>query len=61
MAQQFVRNYSTKLATGKAISIDPRTAKGVVCDFLIKVERRKTKELLKKTHYFKKTPVAAIA
>ncbi len=48
MAQQFVRNYATKLANGKAISIDPRTAKGIVCDFLTKVETRKQKELLKK-------------
>jgi len=54
MAQQFVRNYSAKLATGKAISIDPRTAKGIVCDFLTKVGSRKQKELLKKRAILKK-------
>src|SRR6201996_9641555 len=34
MAQLFVGTYSATLAKGKAISIDPRTARGVVCDFL---------------------------
>jgi uncharacterized protein (DUF2252 family) len=48
MAQMFLKNYSATLACGKAISIDPRTAKGIVCDFLTAVAKRKEKELLKK-------------
>jgi uncharacterized protein (DUF2252 family) len=34
MAQLFLKTYSGTLAKGKAISIDPRTAKGIVCQFL---------------------------
>jgi uncharacterized protein (DUF2252 family) len=48
MAQLFLKNYSSTLVKGKAISIDPRTAKGIICTFLEHVERRKQKDLLKK-------------
>ena len=48
MAQLFLKSYSSTLTSGKAISIDPRTARGIVCTFLTHVDQRKTKELLKK-------------
>src|ERR1700754_2331135 len=34
MAQLFVKTYAATLCKGKATSIEPRTAKGIVCDFL---------------------------
>src|SRR6201996_4544909 len=34
MARLYVKTYSNTLARAKAISIEPRTAKGIVCDFL---------------------------
>ncbi|MFI5159806.1 MAG: DUF2252 domain-containing protein [Sphingobacteriales bacterium] len=54
MAQLFVKTYSATLARGKAISIDPRTAKGIVCDFLTKAIKSGEKELLKKRTISKK-------
>lgn len=48
MAELFVKIYAATLAKGKAISIDPRTAKGVVCDFLKSAARTTYKDLLKK-------------
>jgi len=48
MAQLFLRTYSATLAKGKACSIDPRTAKGIVKDFLIAAEKSKAKDLLEK-------------
>ena len=54
MVQLFLKSYSATLAKGKAISIDPRTAKGIVCAFLENAERRKTRELLKKRAIQKK-------
>ncbi|NCD68016.1 DUF2252 domain-containing protein [Mucilaginibacter agri] len=48
MAQLFLRTYSATLAKGKAVSIDPRTAKGIVCDFLRAASRSTYKDLLKK-------------
>jgi len=53
MAQQFLKNYSLTLAKGKSISIDPRTAKGIVCTFLNAATKRKQKDLLKKRTEFK--------
>ncbi|MFD0749246.1 DUF2252 domain-containing protein [Mucilaginibacter calamicampi] len=48
MARLYLKTYSATLAKGKAISIEPRTAKGIVCDFLKAAERSTYKELLKK-------------
>ena len=50
----FLDTYSTVLKKGKAISVDPRTADGIVREFLENVEKRKQKELLKKRTYLKK-------
>ena len=48
IAQKYLTTYLSTLKKGKAISIDPRTADGIVCTFLTKVEKRKQKDLLKK-------------
>jgi len=47
-AKAFLNSYAATLKKGKAISIDPRTADGIVRTFLSAVEKRKQKELLKK-------------
>lgn len=55
MALLFLKSYSATLAKGKAISIDPRTAKGIVCQFLTSaVENKETAVLEKKTDQKKK-------
>ena len=48
MAQLYLKTYSATLAKGKAISIEPRTAKGIVCDFLTAATNSGEKDLLKK-------------
>lgn len=54
MARVFLKSYSATLVKGKSISIDPRTAKGIVGDFLTAVAKRKEKDLLKKRTALKK-------
>jgi uncharacterized protein (DUF2252 family) len=54
MARLFARTYSATLAKGKAISIEPRTAKGIVCDFLTAATLSGGKDLLKKRTVSKK-------
>jgi uncharacterized protein (DUF2252 family) len=54
MAELFMKTYSATLAKGKAISIDPRTANGIVCDFLTAAAKSSEKELLKKRTVSKK-------
>jgi uncharacterized protein (DUF2252 family) len=48
MAEVYLKTYSARLATGKALSIDPRIASGIVCTFLVKADERKQKDLVKK-------------
>lgn len=61
MAQLFLRNYAATLLKGKAVSIDPRTSKGIVCDFLIKAEESREETLLqKRTHKKKKKLVLSL-
>jgi uncharacterized protein (DUF2252 family) len=57
MAQLFLKTYSATLAKGKAISIEPRTAKGIVCDFLTAATKSGEKELLKKRTVSKKKKI----
>lgn len=57
MAELYVKNYSTTLARGKAISIDPRTAKGVVCNFLNSAAQSTYRDLLKKRTISKKKSI----
>ena len=48
MARLFLKTYSATLAKGKAISIEPRTSKGIVSDFLKSATRNTEKNILKK-------------
>jgi uncharacterized protein (DUF2252 family) len=57
MAQLFLKTYSASLAKGKAISIEPRTAKGIVCDFLTAATKSTYKDLLKKRTVSKKKSI----
>ena len=54
MARLYMRSYSSTLARGKAISIEPRTAKGIVCDFLTAATKTSERQLLKKRTISKK-------
>jgi len=54
MAQLYIKTYSATLSRGKAISIEPRTAKGIVRNFLESAEKTSYKELLKKRTVSKK-------
>lgn len=57
MAQLYLKTYSATLAKGKAISIEPRTAKGIVCNFLHSAEKTSYKQLLKKRTVSKKKSI----
>lgn len=57
MARLFLKTYSATLAKGKAISIEPRTAKGIVYDFLISATKSTYKDLLKKRTISKKKSI----
>lgn len=48
LAALFIRTYSLTLSKGKAISIEPRTAKGIVCQFLEGADRNTYKHILAK-------------
>jgi uncharacterized protein (DUF2252 family) len=54
MAQLYVRNYCHTLQTAKAISIDPRIAKGILCDFLKRAGHHTEKDILRKRTISKK-------
>jgi uncharacterized protein (DUF2252 family) len=47
VAELFLSRYSSTLATGKSRYIEPRTANGIVQDFLEKVCERRQKELIR--------------
>lgn len=57
MAGLYLKTYSATLAKGKAISIEPRTAKGIVCDFLQSAAKSSYKQLLKKRTVSKKKSI----
>jgi uncharacterized protein (DUF2252 family) len=57
MAQLFLKTYSATLAKGKPISIEPRTAKGIVCDFLTRAYQSTEKDILKKRTVSKKKKI----
>lgn len=57
MARVYLRSYSNTLCKGKAFSIEPRTAKGIVQEFLQSAERTKQSDLLKKRTVKKKKKV----
>jgi uncharacterized protein (DUF2252 family) len=54
MAQLFIKTYATTLSKGKAISIDPRIAKGILSDFLNAARKSSEKDVLKKRTVSKK-------
>jgi len=57
MARLFLKSYSATLAKGKAISIEPRTAKGIVCNFLTAATKSTYRDLLKKRTVSKKKSI----
>lgn len=57
MTELFMKTYSATLARGKAISIEPRTAKGIVCDFLNAATKNTYKKLLRKRTVSKKKQI----
>jgi len=57
MAQLFIRSYAATLASAKPISIDPRIAKGILCDFLIAAGKSTEKDILKKRTVSKKKKI----
>jgi uncharacterized protein (DUF2252 family) len=57
MAQLFLKTYSATLARGKAISIEPRTARGIVCEFLTAAQNSSYKDILKKRTISKKNKI----
>ncbi|RBQ11709.1 DUF2252 domain-containing protein [Pedobacter miscanthi] len=48
MAALFIKSYATTLFGGKAMDLDPRTSKGIVCDFLTRAEKSTYEDLLRK-------------
>ena len=48
MGQHFLKTYSDSLVKGKALYIEPQTAKGIVFKFLSAVSKRKEKRILLK-------------
>lgn len=48
IASLFVNTYAATLLTGKAVSIDPRTSKGILNEFLKKAEKSTYREVLEK-------------
>ncbi|HEY2649869.1 MAG TPA: DUF2252 family protein, partial [Puia sp.] len=48
MGKLFLKTYSDTLIRGKADYIEPKTATGIVCDFLTAVSKRKQKDILHK-------------
>jgi uncharacterized protein (DUF2252 family) len=57
MARLFLKTYATVLAGGKAFCIEPRTAKGIVCDFLTRADHHKEIDILKKRTISKKKKI----
>ena len=57
MARLFLKTYSATLAKGRAISIEPRTAKGIVHDFLTRATKSTYHDLLKKRTVSKKKSI----
>jgi len=54
MAQLFLKTYAAALSAGKPNYIEPQTAKGIVCEFLTAVSKRKQKVILAKRTILKK-------
>jgi uncharacterized protein (DUF2252 family) len=57
MAALYLKTYSVTLTQGKAKSIEPRTAKGIIYDFLTSADKSTKKDLLKKRTISKKKKI----
>jgi uncharacterized protein (DUF2252 family) len=57
MAELFLREYAATLAKAKAISLEPRTAKGIVQEFLTRADRNSERDLLRKRTVSKKRKI----
>lgn len=57
MATLFLKDYSSTLRSGKAVSIDPRTAKGIVCHFLEQAAEATHPEIVAKRTESKKKKI----
>ena len=57
MAALFVKTYAATLGRGKAVSIDPRTSRGIVCQFLRSADRSKYADILDKRTETKKNKI----
>jgi len=60
MAQLFLKSYSSHLAGGKPDYIEPKTAKGIVCEFLTHASKRKQRDILEKRTIVKKNRLAIL-
>lgn len=61
MARLYLKSYAETLVKGKAFNIEPRTAKGIVCDFLTGAEHNGQKVILhKRTETQKKKVVLSL-
>ena len=57
MARLFLKSYATTLSTGKADYIEAAMARGIICDFLSGVARRKQRMILEKKASLRKGKV----
>ena len=61
LARAFVKTYASTLASGKPNYIEARTARGIVCDFLTAVGKRKQKDILAKKTVLKKNKLEILS
>ncbi len=57
MASLFIKTYAATLVKEKAFCIEPRTAKGVVCEFLSRADKAREQDVLKKRTISKKKKI----
>ena len=57
MAQLYLKTYSATLVKAKAIYLEPRTAKGIVCNFLNAADKTTERDLLQKRTVSKKKKI----
>jgi len=57
MTRLFLKSYAATLARGKAFCIEPRTAKGIVYNFLTQADQNREKDILKKLTVSKKKKI----
>src|SRR6202000_3475446 len=60
MAKLFLRSYEATLTTGKADYVEAAMAKGIICDFLTRVAKRKQRMILAKKATLRKKRVQIV-